>query len=749
MALSKPIADLSIISTAYNVAAYLPDFFESVLQQSVLPKEIIVVDDCSTDETRAVAELYAEAYPDLVRVVLADKNGGVAATRNLGIRHVTTNWIQIVDPDDVLHDRGVIERIDRSIRETSPDVIRLNFARFETEIGSGKNIYSSGPRWRLEGHTGVTNVERTPDLLWTQNFWQLVYSKAFLERHDLRFNPEQRRREDWSFLFGALARAETVAILDGYCIKYRARPDSITQKKKPEDMGYCVSEFVSTRASLKAANAEARPIRHHVDLRMVISLMWTCLDFIDVIDRDEMLALLGQWREAFLKDVIGAHTFAEWKKRSASTKAPFDLAGIVTEADVRRGFTAITRSTDAFHDLCREIKTGKDRKKDAKGARPFGPKPFDLQGRHLFLHVGMAKTGTTAFQRFLLDVQPQIKGRVCFPHKHISNSGDYRHGPGHLFLFQGLAFDTNQLEVRETLQEIRESPAPAICLSCELLADRFFFRDPEFQNRIRAFFVNGPISVLMVRRDPFGHALSLYKEDVISPGRRYVADPLCYLRNIMSATGLDQDQAQADYEALFGAENTHVLRLEDHPGTIVQRLAGVIDPALEPLAAERDNMVHMSIDDSLAPVGRIANRQPSETGALRRTLRKMEPVERADDTVSLRARTMVLILKGKRREWGYPDWSKTDEDRASSRVQALMGDPVIGHIEEVLEREAYLRDVTSKPKSGLQNLSLPALKDLIGAPADLLIHGRRPRRDVLVTYAALLLVGHYLYLLAR
>lgn len=87
--------DVSVVIPAYNVEAYLRGCLDSILGQTWAPREIIVVDDGSTDGTAAVA---AE-FSDRVRLI-RKANAGVASARNAGIRAAQGRLIAFLDADD-------------------------------------------------------------------------------------------------------------------------------------------------------------------------------------------------------------------------------------------------------------------------------------------------------------------------------------------------------------------------------------------------------------------------------------------------------------------------------------------------------------------------------------------------------------------------------------------------------------------------------------------------------------------------
>lgn len=89
---------ISVIVPAYNNAPWLPRCLDSLLAQTGVELEIIVVNDGSTDETEAVLDGYAAEH-DRVRAVHKE-NGGVTSARLRGVREASGSWIGFVDGDD-------------------------------------------------------------------------------------------------------------------------------------------------------------------------------------------------------------------------------------------------------------------------------------------------------------------------------------------------------------------------------------------------------------------------------------------------------------------------------------------------------------------------------------------------------------------------------------------------------------------------------------------------------------------------
>ncbi|UFH53105.1 glycosyltransferase [Spirosoma sp. KNUC1025] len=92
---------VSVIITCYNHGRFLKEAINSVLQQTWSAIEIVVVDDGSTDDTRAVSE----SYPDVVYVYQV--NQGLSAARNTGAAHSTGKYLVFLDADDWLYPDGI------------------------------------------------------------------------------------------------------------------------------------------------------------------------------------------------------------------------------------------------------------------------------------------------------------------------------------------------------------------------------------------------------------------------------------------------------------------------------------------------------------------------------------------------------------------------------------------------------------------------------------------------------------------
>ena len=90
---------ISIIIPAYNVCKYLVKCVQSILSQTHIDTEIILIDDGSKDETPQVCDKLSEKYTQII--VFHKTNGGVSSARNLGIKHAAGDYVMFVDGDEI------------------------------------------------------------------------------------------------------------------------------------------------------------------------------------------------------------------------------------------------------------------------------------------------------------------------------------------------------------------------------------------------------------------------------------------------------------------------------------------------------------------------------------------------------------------------------------------------------------------------------------------------------------------------
>ena len=111
----------SVIIPAYNVSGIIGRAIRSAAAQTLPPLEILVIDDCSTDDTVEVVRALGRETPSL-RLLSTPANGGPSAARNVGLRAAKADWIGLLDADDAWKP-GRLERLTEVALATSADFV--------------------------------------------------------------------------------------------------------------------------------------------------------------------------------------------------------------------------------------------------------------------------------------------------------------------------------------------------------------------------------------------------------------------------------------------------------------------------------------------------------------------------------------------------------------------------------------------------------------------------------------------------
>ncbi len=226
---------VSLIIPAYNVAPYIDTSLRSAVAQTLRDIEIIVVDDASSDGTRAVIERYVQLHPTLIRPILLDRNVGVSAARNAALDIAQGEWIANLDADDWM-EATRLETLLTHAERAGVDWI----ADDQYFVVDGE----SGPRARLIAYEppGLRRIDAThvvihdPPAHLGYGLLKPLIRRDFLLRTGLRYHSELRRYEDFLFLIECDAAGAKLALLNEPYYWYRLlRKNSLT-KSEPQQV---------------------------------------------------------------------------------------------------------------------------------------------------------------------------------------------------------------------------------------------------------------------------------------------------------------------------------------------------------------------------------------------------------------------------------------------------------------------------------------------------------------------------------
>lgn len=131
---------VSIIMPSWNTANFIAESIQSVINQTYTNWELLIVDDCSTDNTDEVVASFKDKR---IRYFKNKKNSGAALTRNKAMRKAQGEWIAFLDSDDL----WMPEKLERQIDFMKKNGYTFSYTEYEKidEEDNPLNIYVTGP----------------------------------------------------------------------------------------------------------------------------------------------------------------------------------------------------------------------------------------------------------------------------------------------------------------------------------------------------------------------------------------------------------------------------------------------------------------------------------------------------------------------------------------------------------------------------------------------------------------------------
>ncbi len=238
---SDPAHDLKsrqgvcVIIAAMNAENTIADAVLSALRQREV-QEVVVVDDASTDDTAKAAKHAASGDPRL-RIIRVDRNAGPAAARNLAIAQSTAPLIAVLDADDVLLE----DRFRHLLAEEHWDLIADNIVFVEDAAWADLTV-PAGLRGAKESRALDLsefvrgNLSRKGRQRGELGFVKPILRRAFLDRHDLAYDPGLRLGEDYDLYVRALAKGARFRILADVGYAARVRAGSLSSRHETSDL---------------------------------------------------------------------------------------------------------------------------------------------------------------------------------------------------------------------------------------------------------------------------------------------------------------------------------------------------------------------------------------------------------------------------------------------------------------------------------------------------------------------------------
>lgn len=204
---------VSIITPSYNTARFIAETIESVRLQTYSNWQMIIVDDCSTDDTDAVVKEYLGDCR--IIYVKNERNSGAAVSRNRALREAEGRWIAFLDSDDL----WLPDKLEKQIKFMEENCYHFSYTNYEEidEESRPLSIHVTGPKRITK--SGMYNY-CWPGCL------TVMYDR---EKIGLSQIKDIKKNNDYAMWLEVCQKADCY-LLNENLAKYRKRSDSISRR---------------------------------------------------------------------------------------------------------------------------------------------------------------------------------------------------------------------------------------------------------------------------------------------------------------------------------------------------------------------------------------------------------------------------------------------------------------------------------------------------------------------------------------
>ena len=210
---------VSVIIPVYNVEQYLRQCLDSVINQTFKDIEIIVVNDCSPDNSLQIIKEYQQKDD---RIVLVDlkQNGGLSNARNEGINISTGEYIVFVDSDDWIRE-DYVEILYENIKKYNTDFVSANLCFFNNQTGE-ISLHVN----KLERYNSIIHTEEDKKMFLQKIYylpictvWTKIFKRDFIVSNNILF--KTKKLEDTLFVWETVMKAKNFVFLKDNIYYYR------------------------------------------------------------------------------------------------------------------------------------------------------------------------------------------------------------------------------------------------------------------------------------------------------------------------------------------------------------------------------------------------------------------------------------------------------------------------------------------------------------------------------------------------
>ena len=233
---------VSIIVPVYNVEKYIGRCIESIQKQTLTDWELILVDDCSPDNSMKIVEEYARR-DNRIKIIYSEKNEGPMIARQKGVVSAIGEYISFTDSDDELPLNALEKLYNEAVKDN-----------YDIVAGTTKYIKKSGDKlWECKldyGHDYNGIITALLKRKYRHNLCAKLFKTTVLKDNEFYFNSGMKYFEDYLLLYQIVEKCQLFSVVNNVVYHYYQNEGSSTQKevnpKRIED-AYIAYSYVCNR----------------------------------------------------------------------------------------------------------------------------------------------------------------------------------------------------------------------------------------------------------------------------------------------------------------------------------------------------------------------------------------------------------------------------------------------------------------------------------------------------------------------
>lgn len=264
----EPKCDVSFAVACYNALPFLNEAIASALAQTNVSVEVLIVDDHSTDESKACA-LEWQARDRRVRVFQTSANGGPACARNVALQNMCGAWLAVLDSDDFI-DPARSQKLIETAEFHGADIVADNLMVFGDGFEDHRFLDESFAHFShqidLDTYFKSTIMfANAPNL----GFLKPMVRRSSLEATGIRYNEDLRIAEDDEFIVRLLLAGLKYQLAPEALYNYRKHNSSISHRLSADHARRMLASELNISEQVRASGLGSRA--YQARLRSLIS----------------------------------------------------------------------------------------------------------------------------------------------------------------------------------------------------------------------------------------------------------------------------------------------------------------------------------------------------------------------------------------------------------------------------------------------------------------------------------------------